>query len=61
MRILNGETAEELTRVPVPNVYRLKRSAFRALLVAGLDVQVQQPIETIHRIPRTLHLLILHV
>ena len=47
MRILNGETGEELTRVPLPNVYRLKRSAFRGFLVAGLNVQVEQPIETI--------------
>lgn len=60
MRILNGETAEELTRVPMPNVCRLKRSAFRALLVEGLDVQVRQPLKIIHRFTRTLYLLILH-
>lgn len=40
IRVLNGKTAEELTRMPTPNVIRLKRSAFRALLVEGLDVQV---------------------
>ena len=40
IRLVNGETAEELTRVPTPHVYRLKRSAFRALLAEGIDIQV---------------------
>lgn len=40
MRLMNGQTAEELLRVPTPNMYRLKRSKFRALLNEGIDVQV---------------------
>lgn len=51
MRILNGKTNEELTRVPMPNVWRLKRSAFRALLVEGLDVQYGKKLSTISHNP----------
>ena len=40
LRILNGKTAEELIALPTPNVYRLRRSSFRALLAEGVDVQV---------------------
>ena len=40
LRLMNGKTAEELLRVPTPNVYRLRRSKFRALLAEGIDVQV---------------------
>lgn len=40
MRLINGKTAEELSRVPTPNVYRLRRSKFRALSAEGIDVQV---------------------
>ena len=40
MRLMNGKTAEELSRVLTPNVYRLRRSKFRTLLVEGIDVQV---------------------
>ena len=43
IRIVNGKTADELVRMPMSNVYRLKRSAFRALLAEGLDVQVGSP------------------
>lgn len=39
MRLMNGKTAEELS-MPTPNVYRLRRSKFRALLNEGVDVQV---------------------
>lgn len=46
--MLNGETAEELIRVPMPNVIRLKRSSFRALLAEGLDVQVSSPTRLLH-------------
>ena len=60
MRILNGETAEELGRMPGPNLYRLKRSAFRALLVEGLDVQVSGP-STPQGCSRTLYLPPTHV
>lgn len=48
IRMLNGETAEELIRVPTPNVIRLKRSSFRALLAEGLDVQVSSPTRLLH-------------
>ena len=40
MRILNGETAEELKLVPMPNLYRLQKSRFRVLLAEGIDIQV---------------------
>ena len=40
LRLLNGKTAEQFTRVPTPNLYRLRRSQFRALLAEGIDVQV---------------------
>lgn len=40
IRVLNGKTAEELTRVPTPKVYRLRRSRFRALLAEGIDIKV---------------------
>ena len=43
MRIVNGKTADELARMPISNVCRLKRSAFRALIAEGLDVQVGSP------------------
>lgn len=49
LRILNGKTAEELLRAPTPNVYRLRRSKFRALLADGVDVQVQYPLLEIER------------
>ena len=44
IRIVNGKTADELGRMPMSNVYRLKRSAFRALIIEGLDVQVGSPV-----------------
>lgn len=40
LRLLNGQTAEQLIRLPTPNLYRLRRSQFRALLAEGIDVQV---------------------
>ena len=43
VRIINGKTADELVRTPMSNVYRFKRSAFRALIAEGLDVQVGSP------------------
>ena len=44
MRLLNGKTAEEMLRVPTPNVHRLRRARFRALLAEGIDIQVQYPL-----------------
>ena len=44
LRLLNGKTAEEFTRVPTPNVYRLRRSQFRVLLAEGIDIQVYPPL-----------------
>lgn len=41
IQVLNGKTTEELKSVPTPNVYRLRRSTFRALLADGIDIQVQ--------------------
>ena len=43
LRLLNGKTAKELLTLPTPNLYRLKRSSFRALLAEGIDVQVSHP------------------
>ena len=43
IRLLNGKTGEELAVLPTPNLYRLKRSGFRALLAEGVDVQVLTP------------------
>lgn len=40
IRLVNGKTAEQLIRLPLPNLYRLRRSQFRALLAEGIDVQV---------------------
>ena len=44
MRLMNGKTAEDLTRVPAPNLYRLMRSKFRVLLAEGIDIQVLYPL-----------------
>ena len=60
IRMVNGETAEELFRVPMPNVIRLKRSSFRALLAEGLNVQVSSPTRLRSFLPRTLHLSTTH-
>lgn len=43
MRLMNGKTAEDLTVVPAPNLYRLMRSNFRVLLAEGIDIQVLYP------------------
>lgn len=43
LRLLNGKTAEQFTRVPTPNLYRLRRSQFRVLLAEGINVQVLHP------------------
>ena len=43
MRLMNGKTAEELSRALTPHVYRLKKSSLRALLAEGIDVQVGYP------------------
>lgn len=40
MRLMNGTTAEELSRVSTPNVYRLRRSRFRTLLAEGIGIRV---------------------
>ena len=47
LRCLNGKTAEQLIRLPTPNLYRLRRSQFRALLTKGIDVQVLHPLHEI--------------
>lgn len=47
MRLMNGQTAGELLRVPTPNMYRLKRSKFRALLNEGIDVQYGKRLSTL--------------
>ena len=60
MRIVNGKTADELARMPISNVYRLKRSAFRALIVEGLDVQVGSPANPRGERQRPLRLLTMH-
>ena len=49
MRLMNGKTAEELSRVPKPNVYRLRKSKFRALLAERTYVQVLYPLFDIER------------
>ncbi|CAD6593135.1 MAG: hypothetical protein ASARMPREDX12_006858 [Alectoria sarmentosa] len=51
IRMVNGETAEELFRVPMPNVIRLKRSSFRALLAEGLNVQYGKKLSAISQTP----------
>lgn len=43
IRLVNGKTAEEFVALPVPNLYRLRRSKFRVLLAEGVDIQVLQP------------------
>ena len=43
IRIMNGKTAEEFVTLPVPNLYRLRRSKFRILLAEGVNVQVVHP------------------
>ena len=40
MRLVDGGTGEDLTRVPAPGVVRLRRSRFRGLLAEGVDVKV---------------------
>ena len=40
MRLVKGGTAEDLTLVPAPKLYRLMRSRFRGLLAGGVDVKV---------------------
>ncbi|CAL8584300.1 hypothetical protein XPA_009904 [Xanthoria parietina] len=37
--IINGQTGEILMKLPTPNVVRLNRSKFRALIAEGLDIQ----------------------
>ncbi|KAL8716228.1 MAG: hypothetical protein Q9220_000133 [cf. Caloplaca sp. 1 TL-2023] len=38
--MLNGQTGEVLQKMPTPNVLRLNRSKFRALIAEGIDIQV---------------------
>lgn len=40
LTMLNAQTGELLMRMPTPNVIRLARSKFRALVAEGLDIQV---------------------
>lgn len=40
--MLNGATGELLTAIPVDRFYRLRRSKIRALLMEGLDVQMNK-------------------
>ncbi len=40
--IINGQTGEILMKLPTPNVVRLNRSKFRALIAEGLDIQVSR-------------------
>ncbi|CAF9902785.1 MAG: hypothetical protein HETSPECPRED_000005 [Heterodermia speciosa] len=37
--MLNAESGELLMTVPTPNVFRLQRSKFRALIAEGIDIQ----------------------
>lgn len=39
--MLNAESGELLMTVPTPNVFRLQRSKFRALIAEGIDIQVR--------------------
>ena len=38
--MFNAKTGELLMKLPTPNVIRLNRSKFRALIAEGLDIQV---------------------
>ncbi|KAL8954103.1 MAG: hypothetical protein Q9222_000082 [Ikaeria aurantiellina] len=47
LTMLNGETGESLQNMPTPNVLRLNRSKFRALIAEGIDIQYGKRLSSI--------------
>lgn len=47
LKMVNGQTGEELRSIPIPGSYRMRRSKLRALLSEGIDVHYKKRLRDI--------------